>query len=164
MSVVVSLRNVIDQLDTMSDEHSVYLNIRTGELVMIFDEEVRAIEDERSLQGPPEWQRDMIEETRTVLASEDYLPLPSRFDIHDYAIMERFCNAIDDEELKRDLIYQIRGSGAFRRFKDAIQRHDIADDWYRYRERALEEIAIDWLEAHGIAYTKDDAADQRGGA
>lgn len=164
MSVVVSLRDVISELDVISDEHHAYLNIHTGELVRIGDEEIRAIEDDYSLQGYPEWRLDIIEKTREVLGSEDYLPLPSRFDIHEYAIMERFCYSVDDEELKRDLISQIRGSGAFRRFKGAIHRHNIVADWYCFRERILEEIAIDWLEAHGIAYTKDDDADQRRGA
>jgi hypothetical protein len=55
------------------------------------------------------------------------------------------------------LVYQIRGSGAFRRFKDAIRRHGIEDEWYQFRDQALEEIAIEWLESNGIAYTKTGA-------
>jgi hypothetical protein len=49
-------------------------------------------------------------------------------------------------------LFQIRGSGAFQRFKHAIRRHNIADDWYRYRQTALERIAIDWLDANAIPY------------
>ncbi len=33
-----------------------------------------------------------------------------------------------------------------------VYRYDIAEDWYRYRQAALEQIAIDWLEAHAIPY------------
>lgn len=88
-----------------------------------------------------------------MLDSEDYLPLPSKFDIHEYEIMQRFCCSIQDEELSNELLYQIRGAGAFRRFKDAIHRHGITEAWYRFRQAALEEIAIWWLEKHEIPYT-----------
>ncbi|UBF27944.1 UPF0158 family protein [Kovacikia minuta CCNUW1] len=85
--------------------------------------------------------------------SDDYLRLPSKFDIHEYSIMERFCDAIEDTELGNELLFQIKGSGAFQRFKHAIHRYNLAEDWYRYRQNALEEIAIDWLEANSISYT-----------
>ena len=32
--------------------------------------------------------------------------------------------------------------------------NDIEEDWYRFREEELEKIAIDWLEANQIPYTK----------
>ena len=37
------------------------------------------------------------------------------------------------------------------RFKDRIQAYGIAEEWYRYRDAALREIAVAWCEAHGIA-------------
>ena len=49
----------------------------------------------------------------------------------------------------------VHGRGAFRRFKDAVHRLGIADEWYRFREAALEEIVIEFLEAHGIAYQRE---------
>jgi hypothetical protein len=38
---------------------------------------------------------------------------------------------------------------AFRRFKDAVERLGIADEWSRFRKAALEKIAIEVLEARG---------------
>ena len=55
--------------------------------------------------------------------------------------MERFCYAVDDEEMRDDLFNAIQGSGAFRRFKDSIHKHGVADDWYKHRDDALKEIA-----------------------
>ena len=52
-----------------------------------------------------------------------------------------------------DTLYSlIKSSGAFRRFKDAIQDYGIADDWYKYRNKALKEIAIEWCEENGIEF------------
>ena len=59
-------------------------------------------------------------------------------------------------ELRNELLYRIRGSGAFRRFKDAIHRYGIAEEWYAYREQVLEEIAVSWLEVRGIAYRREE--------
>jgi hypothetical protein len=68
--------------------------------------------------------------------------------------MEAFCWAIDDEDMQQELLSAIRGGGAFRRFKDAIHRFEIQDDWYQYRNEALEKIAIEWLDAHQITYKR----------
>jgi len=81
--------------------------------------------------------------------------LPDKFEIHEYSIMERFCLSLSDEELQDQLLHAIRGSGAFRRFKNAIYRKEIQDDWYRFRDQALKRIAIDFLESEGIAWQDD---------
>ncbi len=85
---------------------------------------------------------------------DHYLPLPSKFDIHEYRIMERFCYAVDDDEMRDDLFNAIQGRGAFRRFKDSIHKHGVADDWYKHRDDALKEIAIAWCEENGMQYTE----------
>ena len=158
---VVSLRDFIIHMDVFSDEYHAYLDKRTGELVTISDEEISIVEEDLNPMEYPEWQQPVIKKAKQVLEEEEYLSLPSKYDIHEYSIMERFCNSIEDGELSEELNYQIRGSGAFRRFKDAIHRNNITDDWYRFRERALEEIAKDWLKANGIDYIRN-TEDQSG--
>ncbi|MCH7686084.1 MAG: hypothetical protein IH899_05285 [Planctomycetes bacterium] len=155
MTIPVSLRDVVMEMDALIDECSSYLNKRTGELVSITDDEMVAAEDEDEIDSDkPEWERQMLEKAREVIDSDDFLSLPSKFDIHEYSIMEKFCWSCGDQKIGEELEHAIRGSGAFRRFKDAIHNHGIADDWYRFRERAFENIAIDWLEANEIPYTK----------
>ena len=158
MTVVVSLRDVVNEMDVMSDESHGYLNKETGELVTITDEEINAIENNDDWGDYPEWQQEALVTAKKVLDSSDYLPLPSKFDIHEYAIMERFCYSVENPKLSDELSYQIRGSGAFRRFKDTIHRYGIEDEWYRFRDQAFEEIAIEWLESNGISFSKIDKA------
>ncbi len=71
-------------------------------------------------------------------------------------IMEDFCYSVLDDKIRERLLDKIRGQGAFRRFRDAIQLNGIEEDWYRFRQEALEKIAIDWLEANQISYAKDE--------
>ncbi len=157
MTIVVSLRDVVNEMDVMSDSFHAYLNKATGELVTITDEEIEAIESEADWSQYPEWQHEALATAKKVLASTDFLPLPSKFDINEYEIMEKFCYSIEDSDLGNELLDQIKGSGAFRRFKDAIRRRGIEEEWYRFRDEGVEEIAVDWLEFHGIAFKKENA-------
>jgi len=153
MVLVVKLQDVVDEMDTLSDELHAYLNKQTGELVTVSSEELQAAEEEDTIESYSGWQRAAIQKAQEILDSDDYLPLPNKFDTHEYSIMERFCIEIEDAELSYELLFQIRGSGAFKRFKYAIQRYNVTEDWYRYRQKALEKIAIDWLETNSISYT-----------
>jgi Uncharacterised protein family (UPF0158) len=153
MKALVSLKDVVNEMEMQADETEGYLNKRTGELITLLPDELYAVEeDDLDISDYPDWQKEVIAKARDVLDSDDYLTLPSKYDIHEYRIMEEFCYSIEDEELSDKLLDKIRGSGAFRRFKEAVYRLGIEEDWHRFRQDAFEKIAIDWLEEHGIAY------------
>jgi len=69
--------------------------------------------------------------------------------------MERFCLLYPDGKISEILLQMIKGSGAFRRFKDAIYQHGIEDDWFKYLDEAYKEIAIAWLESHDLSFVDD---------
>ena len=150
----VKLLDLIEGMDFQSDEQSSFLNLTTGEIVSITDEELRAAENNEPLEDFPEWQHEAIRIAGEIIETDHYLPLPDRFEINEYRIMEQFCLSVDDDDLREDLCDTIRGRGAFRRFKDRMQLHGMAEAWYRYRDTALREIAVAWCEAHGIPYTE----------
>jgi hypothetical protein len=154
MTVQVKLQDILEGMDFQSDERSTYLNTTTGEVVFITDEELRAAEENAPLEDFPEWQHDAIRIAGEILETDHYLPLPDRFEINEYRMMERFCLSVDDEDMRDDLCDAIRGRGAFRRFKDRMQAYGMAEAWYRYRDEALREIAMAWCEEHGIPYTE----------
>lgn len=155
MAVIVSLRDVVEEMDLMTDEATPYINRKTGELITLTHEELALAEDPDEAEDAPQWQKDLLPKAQEVLASEDFIPLPSKFDIHEWSIMERFAQSLTDAAASDELDAAIHGRGAFRRFKDAVHRLGIADEWYRFREAALEEIAIEFLEAHGIVYHRE---------
>ncbi len=154
MAVPVKLKDIVEELSFQSDEVSSLLNTKTGEVVSVADEELRAAENEEPLENFPEWQRDAIRVANDILETDNYLPLPTKFDIHEYNIMERFCLSIEDDDISNDLCNAIRGRGAFRYFKDKIREYGMIDAWYKYRDDALREIAIEWCEENDIAYTE----------
>ena len=154
MAVLVKLKDIVDELSFQSDEALSHLNTVTGEMVCITDEALRAAEEEEPLDQFPDWMHDMLRAAKDILATDHYLALPTKFDVHEYRIMERFCYAVEDDTIREDLCRAIRGRGAFRYFKDKIHDYGLAEAWYRYRDEALREIAIVWCEANGIPYTE----------
>ena len=156
MEHIIHLKDVIQEMDVFGDEYRAFLNIRTGELVTLSDEELSACEEDESLEDFPEWQQESVRKAGQVLFTDDYRELPGKFDIHEYSIMERFCYSVEDDELCHRLLNSIRGRGAFRYFKDTIHEYGIVDDWYEYRQQAFKEIAIGWLDRHKIAYTDEN--------
>jgi hypothetical protein len=160
MSVPVSLREIVDHLSFTTDEAITYLNKETGEVVTVSKEDLAQAEEGDDTENYPDWQREAVRAAGAILDSDAYVALPSQFDIHEYAIIQDFCYSIADEELQSILLDEIHGAGAFRRFKNAIHQYGIAEDWYAFRDRALKEIAVDWLGDNNIAYT-DDTLQQR---
>jgi len=155
MAVVVSLRDLVGEMQLVSSESHAYLNQVSGEMITIFDEYIAAVERDEDWSDRHDWEQVIFNQTKEALSSDDYLELPSQFELHEYVIMKSFCLSIPDENLSDILLNQIRGSGAFRRFKDTIYRYKIEKDWFRFRDDAYKEIAIDWLESHELAYTDD---------
>ena len=126
----VSLQAVVDEMDMIGDEMTAYINKKTGELFTVSDEEARIIEEgDEDDEFIPDWQKEILPKVREVLESDDFVALPDKFEIHEYSIMEDFSRSVENEELQEELLYAIRGRGAFRCFKDMIHRRGVQEDW-----------------------------------
>jgi len=99
----------------------------------------------------PDWQREAMPKIREALESDRFLALPDRFEVNEWAIMERFSQE-QNPPARQTLLGAVHGSGAFRHFRGAVERLGLLQSWYRYREEAIEQIARDWLEEHKLAY------------
>lgn len=69
-------------------------------------------------------------------------------------MMESFCYSLSDFKIPDKLFNLIRGKGAFRRFKDSVNRFGISDQWSDYRDMKYKEIAIAFCESKNIDYVK----------
>ena len=93
MAIVVSLRDFVGEMQILSEEAHTYISKLTGELITITDDDIAMSElDEQ--EDAFEWQEEIIQTTKKVLSSDDYLGIPSKFDIDEYEIIERFCLSI----------------------------------------------------------------------
>jgi len=154
MTLKVDLEDVLEALELRTRESNYFYYKKTGVVFMIMDDELRTGEEDFDLDDFPEWQRENIKAAADIISTDDYIRLPDDYEIDDYSIMEDFCYSIEDEELSEELLYAIRGNGAFRMFKEKIYQYEIEDDWYDYKDQRYREIAIEWCEENNIEYNE----------
>jgi hypothetical protein len=156
MTIVISLRDFINGMQMVSNEVRAYLCKATGEIIPVTYDDFDVVEEgDGDWSEDDTWKQEFYEKVEKIGSSDEYLELPSQYDIHEYAIMERFCLSISDEKISDLFLYKIHGSGAFRRFKELLYRYEIEKDWFSFRDEAYKEIAICWLENRDIEYTDD---------
>lgn len=152
MASHVKLDLIVQEMDFQFDETRTFFNKKSNEIITISDEEFRVAENDELIENFPDWQQENIKIAEEILYGDSWISLPSKFEIHEYDIMERFCLSLKNQELSDIMYYSIKGNGAFQRFKNNIQKYDIEQNWYKYRGESLKKIAIEWCERNDISY------------
>ena len=154
----IKISDIVDALEMQFDQFRTYLDKETGEVETVSTEVLSLAEEADEADSPdklPKWQQDEYKIAQLVVERPDrFLELPSKFDVHEWQIMEDFSRSVENDSLRDELLSAIRGRGAFRYFKDVIYRRRVQEDWYEFRTQALREIAVDWLEEHGVSYVE----------
>ncbi len=159
--VHVKLEDIVEAIDSSSEETSAFIHKPTGTVYFITNEEIGIAEDDEDEEDCPEWQKENIQIARDYLKRpEDYLALPTKFDLDEYRLMEQFCLAIEDNAVREKMLYAIKGSGAFRRFKEELRHFNLADEWYKQRDLAIRDFARDWCLEHDLSLVKPAQLDK----
>lgn len=138
----IKLDQVIDAIETADDAFTYFYDTQTGETVYLQDEIITGERDEK------------LEELIENSPRGRFLRFPTKYDIHEYSIMESFVESLPPGAARQELAHAIRGKGAFRRFKNGICYHRIEQQWFDYRDQAYREIAIRWCRDEGLEYTE----------
>lgn len=158
-------------LEDASWETDQYLDLETGQVVMVRDETRRELEaiyeetydpeieeafdlaqvlKERDL---PEWYQQELLETDRVEQEylSRYISLSSDDPHQGYRDMEDFIVTVRDDRLQDRLWQAIRGRGAFRRFKDTLARHPGEERrWFEFKDKLIQQRVLDWLASMDI--------------
>lgn len=148
----ISLHETTEYLSLVGDGLDVYLNTQTGEFVTVSRDDRDLLNQGADASRLAEWQVYALDEIKKVLASPDYCLLPQAHDINQYEIMEAFCESLSNKRISEALLEQIRGKGAFQRFKNALDFYGVRQQWYKFKYQALQKIALEWLEEKNLAY------------
>jgi len=154
---------------------SYYLDLETGELITVSDEERRLLEsiyesfyDERTQSVDwgaafpedhiPNWQRQRLLDADRVEESfgNRFIAIPSESSHEGYRDMEAFIATTHNLGLQERLGRAIKGRGAFRYFKDVLFDYpDERERWFQFKQERLQQRILDWLEAQGITLIDD---------
>lgn len=135
----IKLQMVVDAIEEVSDAYTSFYDTQKKEVVHLPDEWIIGETDEElmeSLENEP----------------DRYLRLPTKYEIHEYSIMEEFVDYLPSGKIKAELNNAIRGKGAFRRFKQSVRYHGIEQLWYDYLAEAYREIAKRWCRDNDLEF------------
>ncbi len=129
-----------------------YCNAETGEIITLTDDDLAYLQE---AEEEPDCVSDAdclrLRQLQEVVESEEWLQLPDRFEIHDWAIMEAFVQTLESDELREHLLEVLHGPGALRVFPQVMEHLKLFDQWNRYHRAAMASIARDWMDEHGIS-------------
>jgi hypothetical protein len=153
MSDTVRLKDVIEALEMQFDDSSSFLDLDTGRVETVSND-LLAEADESVGEEPdlPAWQKQEWEIAKRIVSTDRFQQLPTKFDVHEWAIMRDFSNSVASDRIRQDLLNSIHGSGAFRHFKDTLRRYQIESAWFEFRAETLRQLALDWCEEHHIRW------------
>jgi len=151
MAAVISLRDIVEALDLQSDELSSYLDPDSGEIIT-FNEEEAGIAVRGDWARAPDWMRASLPKIKRALEDDRILALPDRVHIDEWRMMQDFADQQDNCHCRAALSDAVHGSGAFRLFRRTIEQLGIEEQWQRYRDKAIERVARDWLEENRLQY------------
>ena len=155
MAAEVELDVIIEALEMADDSISSYLDVETGEVHSITEEEFDLAEDpQTAIEDLPNWQREAVTLARSIQKQDGkrYMALPEKFDVHEWAMMDRFSMTLRDAQMRNDFHGGIRGAGAFRLFKHLLTEYDLWDAWNRFKQVELRQMAVEWCKENGITY------------
>jgi hypothetical protein len=143
-----------------------WLDKQTGEVIG-YDTH---IEDELltggDLSGLPKWQLDEVENARRVLRAlgdlpgeegseavepDRYVTIPQIETRDAYETMVDFVETVRSHHLRELLSVAIRGSGAFRRFKDVLLDYPAERErWFEFESQREREAIEEWAREQGV--------------
>ena len=132
----VNIKEIAEELQTLSDEACFYYNKQTGELEYFNYEH----------ENPNDLELEEVED------DEKFIRLPDKFDINDYGILKDFMFVQEDREI-RDALYDIiHSKGVFKKFRQVVERFGILEKWYEFNNEEYEDIVKEWCEENALEW------------
>jgi hypothetical protein len=166
---MIDLESAFEHHDPLM-ETSYFLDLETGEVVMITGEERRLLEEIYEQYGDPEtgevdwptilpqmeipdWQKVTLPMADQVEAGYGtrYIAIPQIESYEGYNDMVAFIGTVSNPRLQARLERAISGRGAFRYFKDVLMDYPRERErWFRFQDDRMHQRVIDWLNDENI--------------
>lgn len=146
------LRDIAGEIEAGTDELQFYIHRVTGETVLVEDDAVEALREGQT----PELMNigeEGLEDCRRVAEDKtSFIPLPRERDMNAYEVMVDFALSLPSTNDRITLERALNGKGAFRRFQDTARQLGLLEEWYAFKQAALEAFAREFLEEEGIPF------------
>jgi len=126
IQVPADLQEICILFEDSSCEHRGYLDLKTGEIVQIFDD----------IMDPDE--KEELDDKVDEGLGERYIAIPNAESYDGYKDMENFIETVKEVKLKEKLYNAITRKGAFRRFKDVLTFYPKERErWFKFKRKGF---------------------------
>jgi Uncharacterised protein family (UPF0158) len=157
----VDIFEVADAMESsFNGEHHHYLDTETGEVILIPDEILSAIQDHESeeVRDFRDWEKSFAEDAKKIESDKHkrYIEIPALESWEGYRHMEAFAETVRDKSLQEKLAIALDGKGAFGRFKNALLDYPTERErWFEFKNKQMAEEVRQWLESIEIEPTSE---------
>ena len=89
--------------------------------------------------------------------SDDYIQIPDKYELDlGSRLVFRFTDAHMPDRYE-DVQDIFRRKGAYRRFRNLLEREDKESEWYAFRDASTEEALLGWCHDHGIEVVENES-------
>jgi DNA polymerase III alpha subunit len=139
IQVPADLKEICIHLEDSSIEHRGYLDLKTGEIIQIFDD----------IMDPDEIE--YLDEKVDEGFGKRYITIPNAKSYEGYQEMEDFIETVNSVKLKERLYKAITKTGAFKQFKDVLNSYPKERErWFKFKDEMVMGRVNEWLEENGI--------------
>ena len=146
MPATVRLNDIVDALEMQFDESSSFLDRDTGQVETVSHVLLREAEESGDAEEPelPTWQKQEWEAAKRIVSTDHFQKLPTKFEVHEWAIMQDFSRSVESDRIREDLLHAIHGARGIPEFQGdpGRERSEGQPGW----APAGESVA----EAHGL--------------
>ena len=137
--VTADVKEICILFEDSSCEHRGYLDLKTGEIIQIFDD----------IMDPDEIE--LLDDKVDKGLGERYIAIPNAESYEGYQDMEDFIETVNSVKLKEKLYKAITRKGAFRQFKDVLNSYPKERErWFKFKDEVVMGRVNEWLEEEGI--------------
>jgi hypothetical protein len=155
MKATVLLRDIIEALESTSGTIQFYLNVKTGEVLTMSEDELWSTQEDELDEDYSDWDDEFLNNPDALMDSEEFLPLPDVYEIDELSMMENFCDTIEDQTARSALRAGMTKQDVFESFKSAAQQYGLVEKWEQFRENAYRDLAIEWCASNDIPFVEE---------
>lgn len=129
----ISLEDIVNELELISDDGLSFFHKLSGELIHISSYELKNLSKAKT------------NSSNESFTKADYLKLPTKNEINEHNLMLDFLRNNPNKSISEEVTNLEKDHNTnYWQLRNVILHYNIGNEWYKYKREAFQKIAIDW--------------------
>lgn len=129
----ISLEDIVNELELISDDGLSFLHKLSGELIHLSSYELKNLSKAK------------IDSSNESFTESDYLKLPAKNEINECDLMLNFLRHNPISSISEEIANLEKDHNTnYWQLRNLILHYNIGNEWYKYKREEFQKIAIEW--------------------